>query len=740
MWPFNNFPQQNPLLKNSFMQLPPNSQAGNPFMNFGLANMHPGIPSMNFGLPGPNSFFNPRPVHPGFSDPTLLPWMPQAKADGLDYNFGDIKMLDKEGVNAGTLSGNASISGNNFRSLDGENWTPNVQPGKSYNLLSTGNLQVNGSFSTRNGETIMSQIGILAGGSQLTLSSDGTLLIDGKEFKKGKNDMGGALRRDGNNYVLKTAEGYEFTLRASAENGVSMRIKANNVAPNAGGLLGSANDGDKLSESKLKSSLKPRDFEVENVLTFEEVKTSPKRSLDVATTLWASRNPKYDKVELKIGSPFSYSADGVKIADWRMNALKVDKPYLLFSDLDLSVSGTFGPSVNGASQSLRTVSVVINGVARTVRLNSMGSLEVVDSAGKIVPVPGLAGNGVTFQATNADGESYDVRITKGSTPGTLSLSITGTNVGANDYRSGGLLGDVIGVDAVSGNTDNGAGLLRDADGGPSAFGARMGSALSQYQLATPFQTESERGAAEVQEALPAGTTPTATTYQNIIGRTWGDPHFVGADGELYDVQGKAGTIYNIVSDQGIQVNALFGAWAAEGTTVMEKIGFAVNGRQLEVAMDKTKQVMTYKLDGVEMTEANKPSWISWDNGVLVVDSEFQGEKWRFRVEYAKDPNGDHLNLTSKALRIDNHVETTGIWGHSVGNNALFTGNFVGPNNENVWRADLYNKGGSGILRNTDGTTLAFDKKEGSAEHTAALANYVETGLFSKSSFFSQYNK
>lgn len=736
MWPLNNFPPQMNMAKSSFMPPMPNS---NPFMNFGLQGLNAGLPAVG------NSFFQPRPISMGnLPNSTMLPWMNYAPTQFSEHALGNIKRVSGEGLGStGGLSGNASISGTTFRSLDGEVWTPNLKSCQSYNLLSTGNLQVNGTFEKRDGEMIMSQVAFMAGGSLLTLSADGTLLVDGKEFKKNRNDMGGALKRDGNTYTLTTEEGYVFTLRAGASNGVSMRIKATNVAPDAGGLLGSANDGDKQTESKLRSDIRPRNFETDNILTFDNVKTTSKakKDLDLETLLWASRNPKLDNVELKIGSTFTYAANGSPVADWRMNALTPGSHYLLFSEENLSVSGTFGASADGSSsQPLQTVSVVIDGAARTVRFNGSGNLEVVDNGGNIIKVPGLSGNGVTFPATNADGESYNISVTRGPNR-TLNLSITGTNVGANDIRSGGLLGDVIGTACASGNDDNGAGLIRNADGGPSTFGSNMRSALRAYVLSTAFQTESERGAEEVQEALTPGTTSTLTTYENVMGKTWGDPHFVGADGELYDVQGKAGTIYNIVSDQGLQVNALFGAWNnSETMTVMKKLGFSVNGHKLEVGVDEAKRIMTYSLDGVPLTAANMPNWISLVDGKLVVKSDYQGEQWEFNVLLSKTDGGDYLDLKSKAIRIDNHVQSAGIWGHSIGDNSLFKGNFVGPNNENLWRSDLYNKGGSGILRNKDGTTLAFDKKEGSAEHTTALANYVETGLFSTQSFWSQYNK
>lgn len=66
------------------------------------------------------------------------------------------------------------------------------------------------------------------------------------------------------------------------------------------------------------------------------------------------------------------------------------------------------------------------------------------------------------------------------------------------------------------------------------------------------------------------------------GRIWGDPHFVGADGGKYDVQGEAGRTYNILSDQGVQMNATFKEWNNPGTTVVERVGISTGDHTVEV--------------------------------------------------------------------------------------------------------------------------------------------------------------
>jgi hypothetical protein len=625
------------------------------------------------------------------------------------------------------LTGDASIKGNEFRTLDGEVWSPAVREGKTYNLLSTDKLQINGSYETQDGELVLDQAGILTENGQIALSSDGTLLVDGKPFRKGKNDLDGTLTKNGDSYTLTTSEGYVIKLDPDRNSGIMMDIDAKNVKVGAGGLLGSANDGVQDSASELKQDLKPGDFEVEDALTFNDRDTL--QDDERKSVLWNARNPKYNNTSVTIDSSgFGFSADGDKIANWKMKDLKADKAYLLFSEQDLSVSGTFGSAGGGDGQELKSVGLVVDGLARKVLLNENGHMEVRDKNDHLVKIPGFSGNIVTFPITNDDGESYEVTVVR-TADAKLELKIDGKNVGENAYRNGGLLGDAVGARSDNGDDDNGAGYIRDEDGGLSESGSEMKSALTKFELSGLFDVNSDRGVDDITEALEPNKTPATVTYRDVKGRTWGDPHFDGADGEKYDIQGKSGDIYNIVSDKGVQVNALWDKFGDDGiTTVMRKFGFNVNGQQLEVGMDREAKKITYKLDGKEVTPENMPKWMSLDGDKLVVTSDQNGEKWKFVVSYTKSEAGDYLDLDSSGIEINNEVETGGIWGHSIGENDLYKGN------------GEYQKGGGGIIRNADGTTLAFDKKEGSEEHTAALANYKETDLFSTGSHWSQFDK
>ncbi len=68
------------------------------------------------------------------------------------------------------------------------------------------------------------------------------------------------------------------------------------------------------------------------------------------------------------------------------------------------------------------------------------------------------------------------------------------------------------------------------------------------------------------------------------GRIWGDPHFVGQDGGLYDVQGELNKFYNLLSDQNVQVNAQFVEPRSqiEGLTVVGQVGITTVDGQILV--------------------------------------------------------------------------------------------------------------------------------------------------------------
>ena len=111
------------------------------------------------------------------------------------------------------------------------------------------------------------------------------------------------------------------------------------------------------------------------------------------------------------------------------------------------------------------------------------------------------------------------------------------------------------------------------------------------------------------------------------GRVWGDPHFVGADGGKYDVQGVAGNYYNILSDDGLQVNARFDEFAGpnSGQTVMGAIGITLGTDTVEVSAT----------EGVKINGETVEAGTYLDGKVTVLENgsvEINEQEYSFRID------------------------------------------------------------------------------------------------------------
>ncbi|MEL7082799.1 MAG: VWD domain-containing protein, partial [Pseudomonadota bacterium] len=122
------------------------------------------------------------------------------------------------------------------------------------------------------------------------------------------------------------------------------------------------------------------------------------------------------------------------------------------------------------------------------------------------------------------------------------------------------------------------------------------------------------------------------------GRIWGDPHFIGADGGKYDVQGEAGKTYNLLSDQNFQMNGTFEAWRSPGATVVGEVGINTGADQIEVNKDGTVMVNGQELEKGDRVELNDGGYVDYgDEGVTVESGE-----WKVDFQFAG--NGSHLNM------------------------------------------------------------------------------------------------
>lgn len=211
---------------------------------------------------------------------------------------------------------------------------------------------------------------------------------------------------------------------------------------------------------------------------------------------------------------------------------------------------------------------------------------------------------------------------------------------------------------------------------------------------------------------PAPPKPPPAPYDGK-GSTWGDPHFVGADDEKYDVHGEAGKTYNLLTDKGIQYNAKFekynGAATVEGVqpTIISEAGITIGEGadahklfvsrnpegdvRAELGLEEGSALENGKVypatDGVHFyqwnAEANafssvptidgKPmeagkeyvygeNKVKWDGEhVTVITSEYE-----ITLDKVADANGNHLNHNYKVTNpFHDGVDPHGLWGASV---------------------------------------------------------------------------
>lgn len=175
-------------------------------------------------------------------------------------------------------------------------------------------------------------------------------------------------------------------------------------------------------------------------------------------------------------------------------------------------------------------------------------------------------------------------------------------------------------------------------------------------------------------------------------RIWGDPHFIGADGDRFDVQGKAGKIYNLLSDRGFQLNGQFEAFGSDGATVVGKA--AINADNNAITVDKTGKAVvngqTLK-DGQRIDLFNGGTAEKHGNTITVKKGEW---------EVAFEANGSYLNMDIKTQNaVADGVKPQGLIGQT----------FDGDGKALIGDAGTGAQGG-GAIKDADGhLTKAGDK-------------------------------
>lgn len=141
-------------------------------------------------------------------------------------------------------------------------------------------------------------------------------------------------------------------------------------------------------------------------------------------------------------------------------------------------------------------------------------------------------------------------------------------------------------------------------------------------------------------------------------RIWGDPHFIGAEGGKYDVQGEAGKTYNLLSDKDFQLNGTFDKYGSDGVqTVVGKAAINADGNYIEV--DKSGRA---HVNGVELKDGQR---IDLEGGGIAErkGGEIIVKKGEWDVSFQSQ--GDHLNIDVKTTNaVADGVKPHGLLGQT----------------------------------------------------------------------------
>lgn len=152
------------------------------------------------------------------------------------------------------------------------------------------------------------------------------------------------------------------------------------------------------------------------------------------------------------------------------------------------------------------------------------------------------------------------------------------------------------------------------------------------------------------EQPPSSKQPPPEYNSGDVSRYWGDPHLEGFDGEKYDVMGKGGNIYNMLSDKNVQYNTTFVDWGKPGKdgvqpTVIGEAGIQVGSNMVQ--FDRSGAAPT--VNGKSLTKGQKvdlgeDQYAKWDGNDLTVKTT------EYTIDLtvkAKDKNGGYLDSSVK---------------------------------------------------------------------------------------------
>lgn len=388
--------------------------------------------------------------------------------------------------------------------------------------------------------------------------------------------------------------------------------------------------------------------------------------------------------------------------------LKPGQNYNLLSDKGVGLNGRYAvlgaDDTNPGELGLSHVALQING--STVTFDNDGYLEVNGKKFSKTNDLGGAIKRNTNGSYTIDTAEYDFTLAKDSQRG-VRVSLTGHNVLRDGVAPAGLWGS-----SFDGEVETSRELRRNITEKEFELERLKQFDYEEHNNIGAKGAKASDPDKDLEENLDSWLDKEVsyTTGSGTI--NGGTLSFTGDDGTLFDSaisKLKPGRIYNLFSDEGIQVGGRF-ATNTQGRNIATEFGFLVDGRRVVVTNDNG----TMRVNGGEPTAADIAAGITKNAaGEIVVKTENGGEEWSFTVGRGTPETGLNLAISGKEIG-SNDTRTSGIWGELMGTRSSNAA--IGLDDD-----------GAGYIRNARGELTSLkDADIAAALESYELASYSDT--------------
>jgi hypothetical protein len=389
--------------------------------------------------------------------------------------------------------------------------------------------------------------------------------------------------------------------------------------------------------------------------------------------------------------------------------LKAGQNYNLLSDKGVGLNGRY--AVMGADDTdngqlgLSHVALQIGGA--TVTFDNDGYLEIDGKKFSKTNDLGGAIKRNTNGSFTIDTAEYDFTLTKDSQKG-IRVAVNATNVLKDGVAPSGLWGS-----SFDGEVETSREIRRSITEKEFELERLKQFDYEEHNNIGAKGTKSSDPERDLEDNLDAWLDKEVSYTTGSGSISGGKMSFTGDDGSVFDSlisKLKSGKIYNLFSDEGIQVGGRF-AQNTAGKNIATEFGFYINGRRVVVTKDENG---TMKVNGGEPMAADIAAGITKNAaGEIVVKSTSGGEEWNFTVGKGTAETGLSLAITGKEIG-SNDTRTSGLWGE-----------LMGTRSSNA--AAGLDDDGAGYIRNAQGELTSLkDADIASALESYEMSSYTDT--------------